>query len=288
MRSRDPAGMVAVTGANGFVGRAVVQALVASGRTVLALVRSVPPAASTNPVYRTYELDVPTIDLLDGVSSVVHCAFARALPHRSGSYDRNVRGTLKLFEHAVERSCTFAFVSSLSALPGALSEYGRQKFHLERVLLERGACVIRPGLVIGDGGLVRNMLHTMSKFHVMPLVDGGRQLVQYIGLGEVASVIRILVERGLPSGSVTAAARDPITVARLGRDLRRRFGLQAFPVSMPYGFAFPIVAAAEGLGLRAAALDGKPAWHQGFSGSTGDGPQGRLGSRPAILGRAPR
>lgn len=239
--------MVAVTGASGFVGSAVVRELAESGQSVVGLVRW--PQTSTS--YRKYDLSASLDEaLLTGVDSIVHCAFVRADRGNRNAFEINVKGTLKLFERAVLQGIRFIFVSSLSAVPGARSRYGQHKLLLERLLLERGACIVRPGLVVGDGGLVRSLYDAMRRLRLIPLIDGGRQPVQCVGQRDLAAVIRLLVERRSPPASVTVAAEVPVTARRMALDLRDRFALKALPLSLPYPVMFPLVSGAEAIGLR--------------------------------------
>ena len=97
---------------------------------------------------------------LAGVETVVHLAY-----DRKAAIELNVEGVKRVFNAAKEAGASRQiFVSSYSARPDALSEYGRLKYLLESFFLECGQTIVRPGLVIGNGGLFgRNMekiLHT--------------------------------------------------------------------------------------------------------------------------------
>ena len=243
---------VAVTGPRGFLGRDIVRTLRAAGHTVIELVRQPRPSNDPAAGERRYDLaEAPLPALLDDVDAIVHCAFARAKSPDADAdaYRANVDGTMALFDLARERDVPFLFLSSLSAIPEARSVYGRQKLELERRLSAIGACILRPGLVVGAGGLVRNLVATMRARRIVPLVDGGTQPVQCIWLADVSEIVRALVERGCPPQTMTVAVEPPLTAGALARDLRRALGIRAASVSIPYPIAYGVAWLLEAAGL---------------------------------------
>jgi nucleoside-diphosphate-sugar epimerase len=241
---------VAVTGAAGFLGRAVARELVAGDHAVIELVRHTRNTNDARIESRRYELDDTVGEaLLDQADAVVHCAFARADRVWPDAFATNVEGTLRLFERASERNIPFLFVSSLSAVPEAPSVYGRQKFALETMLGPRGACIVRPGLLMGNGGLVAGLVETMRRRRVLPLVDGGRQPVQCVWRDDVAAIVRALVERRCPASSLTVAAEPASTVGELAYSVRRALRLRAITIRLPFSLAFAAAAVAEFAGF---------------------------------------
>jgi nucleoside-diphosphate-sugar epimerase len=172
--------VIAVTGANGYIGGRVLAHLRAAGSEAVAMVRH-PPAdgrpSANGPDARHYALAEPLEpSALDGVETVVHAAWdlsSRGADMRAV----NVCGSLPLLDGLTARGGRFVLVSSLAAFAGARSLYGQAKLELERAVLERGGIVLRPGIVFGvdAGGLFGAMAAAISRRAIAPLVAGGSQ-----------------------------------------------------------------------------------------------------------------
>ena len=143
---------VAVTGASGFVGGVVSEALTAAGHRVISLGRRPLPGE-----YRGYSLEAPITDgTFSDVDAVVHCAYDLTLTDPRDIDRVNVRGTAMLTEAAVQSGARVFLVSSMSAYPGTRQIYGQAKLRCERVVLEAGGEAVRLGLVWGSarGGMI--------------------------------------------------------------------------------------------------------------------------------------
>ncbi len=183
---------IAITGANGFLGSALVEHFTAKGWHVVALVRE--PGNSTNPLvtYRQYNLAKPlTSHTLDGVNYVVHTAYVKY--GRRGSPDAmdiNIHGAKNLLATAKRAKVKKAvFISSMSAHQAATSIYGRQKLAVEKLFLAADGVVLRSGLILGHGGIVRDMAAFMKSKHVVPVIGGGKQPLQIIAVYDLARVV---------------------------------------------------------------------------------------------------
>src|SRR5438128_12285794 len=141
---------VAVTGATGYIGQAVVARLVGIGCAVVALSRK---ATSSNVTWRSYDLARPLERAdLDGVDAIIHLA---AETHRGPLADAGleVAAVGRLLEACRARKARLIFVSSQTAREDAATEYGRSKWRCEQAVLAEGGIVVRPGQVYGGPGM---------------------------------------------------------------------------------------------------------------------------------------
>ncbi|GAB6124853.1 NAD-dependent epimerase/dehydratase family protein [Humidesulfovibrio idahonensis] len=145
---------VFITGAGGFIGLALTRHFKSLGWRVSGSSHHEAGLAQlTGLVDCAVRLDLsstPPTALFLGCDAVVHCAYNPA----PGSEEQNVRGTCGHFSAAAAAGVPYQlFMSSHSARPDAPGECGRTKYRLEQVFLAAGHAVVRPGLVVGEGGL---------------------------------------------------------------------------------------------------------------------------------------
>ena len=160
-----------VTGANGYIGRRLVEAARRAGLEVVEARRD--PAEPTGAVRFDLRGSEDLDDALDGVDAIVHLAaiLDDGLPR--GDEDPNVTGTRRLLEAARRRKVRrFLFVSSQSAAPDAPSGYGQQKWRIEQLLEGEGEAAVRLGLISGGAprgvyGQLFRMLKTLPAFPVL-------------------------------------------------------------------------------------------------------------------------
>ncbi len=150
---------IAVTGATGFVGKALVPKLLADGHRLSVLVRNL---SATN-----FPTDVRVVggDLHDtaalnemtrGVDVVLNVAGVVSAVTREAFFRTNVDGAVALAKIAVSNGVKrFVHVSSLAAREPELNDYGASKAAAEREIAaltsKISLCMIRPAAVYGPG-----------------------------------------------------------------------------------------------------------------------------------------
>lgn len=157
---------VAVTGATGFVGRAVVRALLASGYAVRALARDrdkarhVLPADKNVSVVLGHALDQRVAsDLVKGCSAVINLIGIIRPAWGNQTFERMHVDVPRLYVEVARSQGVRRFVhmSAIGVRPDGPAEYQRTKFDGEQIVRRSGLdwTVFRPGLIHGpDGELV--------------------------------------------------------------------------------------------------------------------------------------
>jgi nucleoside-diphosphate-sugar epimerase len=178
-----------ITGAGGFIGSHAARYFSSLGWEVRALVRRIPDAPLPNVSYSLYDLTQPLDEtpLRDG-DFLLHCAYV------PNDIRANTEGSRRLLDAARKfgfKKCVA--ISSFSASERAPSKYGRQKFEIEKMF---GDC-LSPGIVLGNGGLFRRMSDHVKGGKPIPLVDGGRQPVQFILIDDLLAALRKVFESDL-------------------------------------------------------------------------------------------
>lgn len=224
---------VAITGARGFLGAHLVQHCAARGWNVVALARGPELAPQERVRWVEHDLAGPLDHgVLAGVDYLVHAAYVKH-GAAADAYRVNVEGARRLLEASrasgVRRN---VFISSLAARADAASTYGRQKFEIEGMFETPRDTVVRAGLVIGDGGLVRETVALMRRTHVVPLVAGGRQPIQVVGVGDVVSAITLILENDL-AGMFILADPHPTTYSAFYRAVSQSLGMRVLFVPVP-------------------------------------------------------
>lgn len=193
--------LLAVTGATGFVGSAVLEAALAAGYRVRALARREQPARAGVEWMRG--------DLADGGALAAMCAGADAAIHVAGLTNTsdpaefeaaNVTGTARLVEAMRAAGAKrLVFVSSLAAREPRLSAYGASKARAETVVEASGLdwTIIRPPAVYGPRDIDMLDLFRAAKWGVVPLPPGGATSI--IHADDLAGLLLALTGNAAPT-----------------------------------------------------------------------------------------
>lgn len=243
MIKETSASVVAITGANGLVGSELTSYFLSKGWRVVALVR--------NPD----KYDVPGVksvryDLADGfdesafkdVDYLVHTAYLQKNRKHPDAFDINVRAADQLLATSRKYKLKKAvFMSSMSAHKEAVSSYGLQKLAIEKLFNSSTDVNLRSGLIIGNGGIVKRMAAFMKSKHVVPLIGGGRQPLQIIGVSNLAKIIEKVLTTPDLHGIFTVATERVYTYKEFYQAITKRLNIKVLFVPVPFWLLLAIV-----------------------------------------------
>jgi NADH dehydrogenase len=223
------AGRVLVTGANGSLGRALVQHLGATGATVRALVRSERAAATLRSLPSPPELAI--VDWSDapglaratlGCDAAVHLVgVLKETPTQR--YADAHEGTARSLASAATSGALrrIVYLSIIGAHLDSRNACLASKARAEAILLEAplATTVLRLPMVLGGDDPATWALRARARKSVVPLVRGGASLEQPIDARDVVACIAAALARPQLAGRVLDVA-GPESLAR--RELVRR------------------------------------------------------------------
>ena len=256
---------VFLTGASGFVGRAVLRRLLAEGANVTAPVRD--GSKVLEPEVQTVQFDAfdstNWLENLAGVDAVVHCA-ARVHVMNDAETDPlaafrkvNVQGTLNLAEQAAQAGVRrFVFISSIKVngegtqpgrpytaqdVPAPSDPYGISKLEAEQGLLALAArtrmevVIIRPVLVYGPGVKANffNMMRWLEKGVPLPFgaINNSRSLVALDNLVDL--IIRSINHPGAANQVFLVSDGEDLSTTQLLRKTAVALGKSARLLPVP-------------------------------------------------------
>ena len=200
---------IAVTGATGFVGQALLDRALEAGLTVKALARRAqPPLAGVEWVSGDLGTNDSLRQLVRGAEAVIHVAGVvnDAAQFESG----NVLGTLNVIEAAkAEGVQRFIHVSSLSAREPDLSAYGASKARAEKLVMASGLdwTIVRPPGLYGPRDVDYFEMFRLARWGLMPVPPKeGRASI--IHVDDLARLLLALVPGGEGVSSQTFEPDD--------------------------------------------------------------------------------
>ena len=217
---------LAVTGATGFVGRALVERALAAGHTLRALTRR-PQRPRDGVVWIDGALDRPEslATLVDGADAIVHVAGVVSTPTRAGFVAGNIDGTRAVLAAAGRAGVRrFVHVSSLSAREPDLSLYGWSKAEAEALVQASRLdwSIVRPSGVYGPGDMEMRDLFRAARLGLALLPPRG--IVSLVAVDDLARLLLALAVRSVAPAIYEVDDGHPLTHAAMAQAIGRAVG----------------------------------------------------------------
>jgi uncharacterized protein (TIGR01777 family) len=241
---------VLVTGASGFIGSALCDALLTRGDAVVGLTRDPKQARSTNPtvVWHRWEpmLERPPADAFDGVDAVVNLIGERIDQRWTEESKQRIMDSRRTGTHNLVGT-----IAGLARKPAVLVNQAAIGYYGDRgeaiidessdpgagfasevvVEWEKAAreveptgvrlVIVRTGHVLdADNGLLGELL-TPFRLGVGGPLAGGRQYMSWIHIADEVGILLWAIDNVKVSGVVNATAPNPVTNRELSRAIGR-------------------------------------------------------------------
>ena len=218
--------VLAITGATGFVGSALLEQALAAGHYVRALTRR-PQPARDGVTWIAGALDGADAlaTLAAGANAIVHVAGVVSAPDRPGFVAGNIDGTRAMLAAAETAGVRrFVHVSSLSAREPSLSTYGWSKAGAE-TLVERSGLdwsIVRPSGVYGAGDMEMRDLFKAATLGIALLPPRG--IVSLVAVEDLARLLLTLATRVVPPAIYEVDDGHALSHADLAQAIGRAVG----------------------------------------------------------------
>jgi len=249
---------IAVTGASGFIGRHVVEALAARGDHAIPVARPYVPEH----LARTFE----------GIDAVVHLAGVVSAVHERDFYAANVDAARVVADAAASAGARLVHISSLAAAgpappnaprreddpPEPITAYGLSKLEGERAIAAVAGLrwtILRPGVVYGPGDRAIRPLFRYAQRGVLPLVGNDRAAYTFVFVTDAVRAILAAVDRGADRDVIFVGHAHPVSPRQLMETIRLIAASHAPIITIPRA----VIRLAAEVGEWSAAISGKPA-----------------------------
>jgi uncharacterized protein YbjT (DUF2867 family) len=224
--------MILITGATGFIGRSLTNALTLAGRAWKAY-----DGRINNPLTLREQLQ--------GVEVVIHLAGAEARGRIRLLQHVDVEGTERLIEECRRAGVRhLVYVSRIGADPGALQPLLRAKGEVERALRHSGlpVTILRPATLYGRGDRFLEIIVALAlwSWPFVWLPGGGHMAWQPLWVEDLARCLVAVVDRPhLIGQTITVAGEERLPYREIVNQLLRVVARRRFPVPFPMALLRP-------------------------------------------------
>ncbi|MCQ8104333.1 NAD(P)H-binding protein [Methylomonas sp. SURF-2] len=283
---------ILLTGATGFIGNAILRALLRQGHQVSASCRRPDRLPIASPDITPLPVDFTSADSedywlphLNGVDAIVNCVGIIAESGGTSFAQLHARAPAALFRAGAQAGVKkIVELSALGADGHAESAYHLSKKAADDTLrgLPLDWFVLQPSIVYGDGAQSGGLFNALAALPVHLLPEGGRQLLQPIQVDDVAAAVcRCLDPAVGGQKTVALVGPSPIAYADWLQALRRRLGKPPAPsFSIPYSCALSAAGLGKWLGEPILNKDNIAMLSRGNSAASG--PVAELLGRPPL------
>ena len=240
---------ILVTGASGFIGSHIVQALLRTGHEVTACVRTTRAVkqrwSKINVIQADFSRDHNEQIWLARLKNIDVVINAVGIIREQGKQTfeaLHTRAPCALFRASQKAGINRVIqISALGADESAFSQYHLSKRAADRCLMSLNLdwVILKPSIVYGPGAKSMAFFKALAALPIIPLVDAGDQPVQPIHIDDMIRAILQTLQPETPSQLIIEIVGPrPITMKKIFIQLRDWLGMgKARFISLPYKIA---------------------------------------------------
>ena len=237
---------ILITGATGFIGSHIAQALIEAGHNVTVCARNPRLARQRWPNARVIAADFrhdhaihDWLSRLDGIDVVIN-SVGIIRETRTQTFDALHTAAPRALFKACEQTGVKKIIqiSALGADETAFSQYHLSKRAADECLMALGVAwiILMPSIVYGPGATSMAFFKALASLPWAPLVDNGDQPVQPIHIDDLVNAVLQTIQPNTNSGlRIELVGPKTITIKEMYAQLRQWLGLgKARFISIPY------------------------------------------------------
>ena len=257
---------ILITGATGFIGRHIVEALGEEGHELVLTARAVPPLEQNPKAYDWRAIDFASAhlpehwqEIVKDIDVVINAVgiFSQSKNQRFADlHDKAPRALFKAAQRAgVKRIIQ---ISALGTEAGATSAYHLSKKRADDALAKKkwgkGGpewVILRPSVIIGNEGVSWRFFKALAALPLVPVIGRGEQILQPLGIEDVTkAVLNSILREQAVGHRINLVGADEVTLEHYLQQLSNWLGLKKFhPVHIAYGPAKILALAAPLIGV---------------------------------------
>lgn len=231
---------VLLTGASGFIGGRLMDALLRKGHRVVAVSRRTPPAADAQVQHlaKDFAESLNASDWEGAVQDMDVVVNAVGILREQGTQRFDAlhhRAPAALFEAAAAAGVRRVVqISALGADDNATTGYHRSKKAADDALLSLNVdgIVVQPSVVIGTGGASTAMFTMQARLPLIPIPGQGRQIIQPVHVDDLVEVLVALATKDetakrYTGQRVAVVGPEALTMREFYTRLRTALGLSS-------------------------------------------------------------
>ena len=228
---------IIIFGASGFIGNFLISNLLKKNNNVIGCSRNRVFKKSKKFRFYKWKLgQIITKKLLLNIDCAIH------LTHDFNTIDgksKTINGTIKIVKFLNKAGVQHQIIfSSYSAHKNSDTNYGKTKFIIEKKLKSfKNVLIIRPGLVLGNGGLCKKIKEILNNFSIFIIPFSKKFKVPVISIHKICYIISCLLNKKYSKKEFNLFEKNLLSIEDLFKKINKKL---KFLVSVPLPISFSI------------------------------------------------